>query len=423
MRWRLFRYNRKDAVLKSPPPATGEDLGGGERSGEPILGPDRRSTPHPGPPPQGGREINRSNRSARLLLKPLLTALLLATVPAAAADLASPFALIDRTDRPAATDAKPCPAPIAPVPLDFSGFYKPGTSSSEVDAEAMRKYRAATAPIAAYENAITRMSDAYLSAAERDAALAGCVLDWLYAWAAQGAMLTAESHQGEFLRKWGLAPVAATYIKIRHATGLDDAKNAAVRKWIADWAHIVRDDYDSHTARSSRRNNHLNWAALSVTWAGVATDDRALFDWGLAKYRIALEQIAKDGTLPLEIDRKSKARHYHLFALQPLVFIAETAARNGVDLYTEDSGALQRLVARVVASLDDPSYFARLTGQKQAWIGKLNGGKLTWMEPYYARFADARLRPWLDRFRPLKNRRTGGNATLLYSPDPFGKQR
>jgi len=331
------------------------------------------------------------------------------------AELASPFALTDRVDRPAATDSKPCPAPIDPVSLDMQGFYKLGTGSSEVDAEAMRQYRAATAPIAKYENAITRMSDAYLGADERDGALAGCILDWLHAWAAQGAMLKAESHQGEFIRKWGLSPISATYIKIRTAPGLDATKRAAVRKWIADWARIVRDDYDTHTERSSRRNNHLNWAALSVTWAGVALGDRALFDWGVAKYRIALEQIAKDGTLPLEVERKSKARHYHLFALSPLVFIAETAARNGVDLYPENDGALQRLVARVIGSLDDPSYFERLTEKKQQWVGKLNGGMLTWMEPYYARFADARLRPWLDRFRPLKNRRTGGNATLLYT--------
>jgi len=339
------------------------------------------------------------------------------------AELASPFALIDRADRPAATNTRPCPAPIAPVPLDFEGFYKPGTGSSVVDKDAMRRYRAATAPIADYENLITKMSDAYLGAASRDAALAGCVLDWLRAWARTGAMLKAESHQGGFIRKWGLAPVAATYIKIRSAAGLDAAKNKAVRKWIADWASIVRDDYDAHTERSSRRNNHLNWAALSVTWAGVALDDRALFDWGLAKYRIALAQIAKDGTLPLELERRSKARHYHLFALSPLVFIAETAARNGVDLYAENGGALQRLVARVVGSLDDPAYFERLTGAPQQWIGTLNGGKLTWMEPFYARFHDARLRPWLDRFRPLKNRRTGGNATLLYAQGTPPKHR
>lgn len=342
---------------------------------------------------------------------------------AAMAELASPFALTDRRDRAAASESKLCPAPIAPVPLDFEGFYKQGTASSVVDEDAMRRYRAATAPIADYENAITRMSDAYLGASTRNTSLAGCVLDWLYAWAEARAMLKAQSDQGGFIRKWGLSPVAATYIKIRHAPGLDAAKNAAVRKWIATWAGIVRDDYDTHTARSSRRNNHLNWAALGVTWAGVALDDRTLFDWGLAKYRIALEQIAKDGTLPLELERRSKARHYHLFALSPLVFIAETAARNGVDLYAENAGALQRLVARVVDSLDDPSYFVRLTGETQQWIGKLNGGKLTWMEPYYARFADARLRPWLDRFRPLKNRRTGGNATSLYAQGATPKRQ
>jgi len=333
-----------------------------------------------------------------------------------AATLASPFALTDRADRPVATKAAPCPAPPAPVPLDVEGFYKPGTGSSEVDPQAMKRYRKATAAIAAYENGITRMSDAYLAAKTRDPARAGCVLDWLYAWAAKGAMLKATSHQGEFVRKWGLAPVAASYIKIRHAPSLDPARRAAVTAWIARWAGIVRDDYDSHPERSSRRNNHLYWATLGVMWAGVALDDRALFDWSVAKYRLALRQIAPDGTLPLELARRSKARHYHLFALTPLVFIAETAARNGVDLYRADGDALRRLVARVVASLDDPSYFEKSTGVKQQWVGKLDGGKLTWMEPYYARFGDARLKSWLDRFRPLKNRRTGGNATLLYAP-------
>jgi poly(beta-D-mannuronate) lyase len=335
--------------------------------------------------------------------------------PAAAAELASPFALADRADRPAAAAAAPCATPPAPVPLNLQGFYKPGTDSSEVDPDAMRRYRAATAVIADYENAVTRMSDAYLAAATRDAALARCVLDWLHAWAARGAMLKAESHQGEFVRKWGLAPVAATYIKVRTAPSLDAEKKAAVEKWIARWAAIVRDDYDTGTERSSRRNNHLNWAALAVLWAGVALDDRALFDWGIAKYRLALRQIAPDGTLPLELARKSKARHYHLFALAPLVFIAETAARNGIDLYDENGGALRRLVDRVLSSFDDASFFERATGETQQWIGALDGGKLTWMEPYHARFADARLKPWLDRFRPLKNRRTGGDATLLYA--------
>jgi poly(beta-D-mannuronate) lyase len=335
-------------------------------------------------------------------------------MPAQAETLASPFALTDRADRPVATKAAPCPGPPTPVPLDFAGFYKPGTGSSEVDAAAMRTYRAATKAIADYENAVTRMSDAYLGGETRDGALAACVLDWLHDWAAQGAMLKAESHQGEFIRKWGLSPVSASYIKVRNAPGLDTRRKAEVEHWIAGWARTVRDEYDNHTERSSRHNNHLNWAALGVTWAGVALDDRTLLDWGIAKYRAALGQIAADGTLPLEIARKSKARHYHLFALQPLVFIAETAARNGLDLYAERDGALHRLVARVLQSLDDPSYIARAAGATQEWVGNLDGGKLTWMEPYYARFADARLRPWLDRYRPLKNRRTGGNATLLY---------
>jgi hypothetical protein len=36
------------------------------------------------------------------------------------------------------------------------------------------------------------------------------------------------------------------------------------------------------------------------------------------------------------------------------------------------------------------------------------------MEPYYARFRDATLEKWLQRFRPMKNRRLGGDMTLLF---------
>jgi poly(beta-D-mannuronate) lyase len=131
-------------------------------------------------------------------------------------------------------------------------------------------------------------------------------------------------------------------------------------------------------------------------------------------YRAAAAQIRADGTLPLELVRKSKARHYHLFALTPLVLIAEAGARNDLDLYGERGGAIHRLVGRVVESLDDPGDFERLTGAKQDWVGAFGGGSLVWMEPYFSRFRDPRLAPWLARFRPMRHPWFGGDATLCF---------
>ena len=308
-----------------------------------------------------------------------------------------------------------CPPPPPPVSLDFEGFYKPGTGSSEIDPEAMRRYRMASEPIVRYENAVTQLSDDYLRSGRRNAAIAQCVLTWLHRWAQSGAMLSATTPQGGFVRKWGLSPISASLFKIQGEPTLDAGQRATVRDWIARWAQIIRADYDTDTKRESRRNNHLYWAALGVLWAGVALDDRSFFRWSLGKYRQALRQIQPDGTLPLEMKRRSKARHYHLFALTPLVFIAETATRNGVDLYAADSNRLRLLIDRVLESLDNPSYFETQTGAKQQWVGEFGGGKLTWMEPYFARFADPRLKTWLARNSPMKNRRTGGDATLHYA--------
>ena len=90
------------------------------------------------------------------------------------------------------------------------------------------------------------------------------------------------------------------------------------------------------------------------------------------------------------------------------------AARNGVNLYGIENGALHGLVKRTVDGLSDPAYFVEKTGKNQSWVGKVSGGKLAWMEAYHARFPASEIKRWIDQYRPMKNRRIGGNATLLY---------
>ena len=308
-----------------------------------------------------------------------------------------------------------CKRPPSPVQdLTFDGFYKRGSGSSVVDKDAMRKYRAARKPIDKFARTIIKMSDRYLAAAQPNSGIAQCVFSWLHHWAKGRAFLGEVSRQGSYVRKWALGTVSLAYLKIRKARRFDSAKHNGIKKWIADWAEIVREGYSTNMHKSSRNNNHAYWASWSVGLAGVVVNNRSHFNWMVERQHAAMRQVEDDGTLPLEIKRGSKALHYHVYSTHVLVMIASLAARNGINLYGIENGALHGLVKRTVDGLSDPAYFVEKTGKNQSWVGKVSGGKLAWMEAYHARFPASEIKRWIDQYRPMKNRRIGGNATLLY---------
>ncbi len=312
--------------------------------------------------------------------------------------------------------SKPCGTPPPVVhDLTLEGFYKPGTNSSVVDPERMAAYRAARKPVDVFEKEIVARSDAYVASAPPAVADARCVLHWLAAWAEGGAYLGKVSHQGGFNRKWSLALASAAYLKIIDEPALDPLKRQTVEGWLSTLGGVVRDDYSSRTDLGSRRNNHLYWATWAVAAAAVAANDRALLAWAFDRYRFALRQVDADGTLPLEIARRSKALHYHLFAVEPLVMIAEVGTRNGTNLFDAEGGALHRLVAATLAGLDDPSAIAARAGTAQDFVSKLNAGQIAWLEVYAARYPSAAATRWLEQMRPLKSARIGGNLTVLFS--------
>ena len=138
------------------------------------------------------------------------------------------------------------------------------------------------------------------------------------------------------------------------------------------------------------------------------TGDRKDFDWGVAAYRNGVSQIAADGTLPLEMGRGARALHYHLYALAPLVLIAEFGEDNGLPLYAENHHAIERLVYASVAGLDDPAPFAKQTGIAQEHDSHPGGDALAWAPPYLARFPDATLQRYVGQAPTLFSLYLGG---------------
>jgi poly(beta-D-mannuronate) lyase len=120
----------------------------------------------------------------------------------------------------------------------------------------------------------------------------------------------------------------------------------------------VREFFDAEVPRlggPDNENNHIYWAGLAVAAAAIANNDHDAGQWAIYTYRMGLANIQADGTLNAEMNRAQMALHYHLYALAPLIMMAELGEANGIDLYSENGGALHRLVKFCVAGLEDPA--------------------------------------------------------------------
>lgn len=243
----------------------------------------------------------------------------------------------------------------------------------------------------------TEAADKYIRKGSR--AAAACVVSLLesaavaHAWS--GEMPTG---QGHYEQKWLLAGTAVSWLKVRDSGQATPEQQKEILKWFSSLANRVTDYVDSkkNIPGSDSWNNHRYWSGLAVAAAGIACNDRSNLAWGIASYKAGVDQIQPNGVLPLEMNRAGRALHYHLYALAPLIMIAELAEANGIDLYGYDNGAIHHLVKLCIAGLADPGLFSKATGVPQDITGgPYSGADIGWAVPYVKRFPDAQLSAWL----------------------------
>lgn len=350
----------------------------------------------------------------------VLSILLGRSAGAADSVLLSPFDLhavraLAPADKDTDFSCKKPPAP--PVHLQFFSMYKEGDKSrSIIDPEADATYKKAIAPVASYEKNLSKMANRVAVSARAD--IASCVLDWMHVWAKASALLGEVNANGQYVRKWVLGTVANSYMQIRDEPTLDATKKADVTVWIRRVGQAAQKDFSTDPDLNSRRNNHLYWAAWGVASAAIAVNDRAMFDWAMEKTRFGIDQIQKNGSLPLELTRRKRAYHYHFYATMPLFLLAEAGHRNGIDLFKYNGEGLKRLAQFNLANLDgDAALIKELTGLEQDKKRTGTPSDLGWLEIYVQHYPDdTSAQTALKKFRPMKASRMGGNITLLYSP-------
>lgn len=255
-----------------------------------------------------------------------------------------------------------CPAPPAAVRDIRANSYYSDAAGSIVDPALHAQYRRNIDPITNFHRRVLELADGFV--ASGDAAQARCTISWLSAWAQDGALLgeviNERGYQGNYIQKWTLSGLAMAAFKVRGQ--LSAADHALLDPWLKAQAERSLAFWDNP---SHKRNNHIYWTGLAVAATAAVTRDEALWARARSIYDEALQHIAADGTLEMEMARAGLALHYHNYSLLPLAVMAELAASRNEDWLTRGEGRLLRLAEKVADGLLDPSWFAQQTGKTQ----------------------------------------------------------
>jgi poly(beta-D-mannuronate) lyase len=314
----------------------------------------------------------------------IVASLFFASVAAHASSLRSPW---DAVKVQVTAAPYSCPAtPSVPRDLTMDGFYRlDDPTHSIIDPARQAAYNRASEDVKGAGLKIVAAADDFLQTGSRAGAL--CSLSLISAMAAHHSMEgKMSSRQAYYVQGWVAGAVAIAYLKVRGYGLSNPQDDAAIAAWLKHVADQTKSFYDAKTMGDGNRNNHFYWAGIEVAAIGILADDRADFDWGIKAYDNGVARIQPDGTLPLEMKRGSRALHYHLYALAPLILLAEFGEVNGIDLYARDQGALHRLVNTSVQGLINPTLFENATGMKQEVPAHPSGDQIGWAPPYLRRF-------------------------------------
>lgn len=256
----------------------------------------------------------------------------------------------------------------------------------------------------------------------RKAELANCVLEHLHQIATRNLFTeprdSYSDNQGEYERSWMIGSLSVSLNKIRREASLPAARVARVQTWLATAGLIVMDKFNRHIdGRPQNRDANIYWAGVTLMSSGINTSNATMYNRGVEFIRMGLDQIQANGVLPLEMTFGAEAFRRHVFSLQALIFAAQMAKLNNLDLFAYRNNALMRLADLVINSFRDFNQFQSLTRVTQTYLPAqfLTQGKwdLVWMEIYFAHTGDVDLIPYLNVLRPMRNHRTG-NTTIAY---------
>ena len=224
-----------------------------------------------------------------------------------------------------------------------------GNERDTIDPVALAAYEKAMAPVTAFEKQVVQHS-----ASGR----VDCTLRFLYTWASADALSVLPTETSVSKAATTISGLGEAYRRLN--LGLyDDPRQTKIRQWFKNRAKQIRSFYTNNASAYPRssKNNHRYWAGFSTTVVGIIAQDKGLRDWGYESFKVGVCSANIDGSLPLEMERGSKAGEYQMYATTALTAIAERLRPYKHNVDTVCDSKYQKILDYTGSiSINQPSY-------------------------------------------------------------------
>ncbi|WP_269582914.1 alginate lyase family protein [Roseibium sp. Sym1] len=360
-------------------------------------------------------------KSMKLMMFSIVVALMGSSASASGFSVPFPLARSVEDNNGKTSCSEKLPQPVRTLELG-SIYSSADESRSTIDPDNKRRYQAAIKDTRAYLSFVTKNASNYTQTDGNRLDDAACALAALDLWARADALSDLKTRQSFLSMTRIIAGSAVAYMQVRPAVRLLDFDTAEIDKWLVRLAEATIPVYTESGDRRSNRQNHRYWGGFAVAAVGVAVGRKDLLEFGYDSYKLGVCQVTADGALPLELDRRKKARDYHLHALAPLLMLASLTEANGYEAYSLCGNALRRLVRFSLDSIADPSRMEELSGERQVKLpreenGLIRGDRIAWLEVYLMKYPEDRAKYGGLYVDPLYSSSLGGRISAVYNID------
>ena len=261
---------------------------------------------------------------------------------------------------------------IPPIPTDIAvnAFYKDSVNGGryhiagsfhEFEPTLFKEFKARTKPLDDFSYKVNSLVDDYRLKGNRQSG--ECAVAFLDDWARNNALLgemkTLNSNrQSWYHRDWLFSGAAAQYFKVQDlATPEQDAR---IKWWLAQVMKNVKAYWDYG---NDVKQNHYMCSAVGVMQTAILVNDKESYNWAKKAFNYMTGEVKKEGYLPLEITRGSRALYYHNFIMQQMAYMAQLSKLEGEDWWANEK--FQKLINFVFESTIDTEVIEKHSKFKQ----------------------------------------------------------